>query len=90
MYARRWKTCCPPWSCRGGVYNFGSENTLTMYETARAFCTALHISPALEPGDRQRSLAMDCAKARRGGVVFDTTAEGIRRCLRDYGLDTPG
>lgn len=74
----------------GGVYNFGSENTLTMYETARAFCTALHISPALEPGDRQRSLAMDCAKARRGGVVFDTTAEGIRRCLRDYGLDTPG
>ena len=74
----------------GGVYNFGSENTLTMYETARAFCTALHISPALEPGDRQRSLAMDCAKARRGSVVFDTTAEGIRRCLRDYGLDTPG
>lgn len=74
----------------GGVYNFGSENTLTMYETARAFCTALHISPALEPGDRQRSLAMDCAKAHRGGVVFDTTAEGIRRCLRDYGLDTPG
>lgn len=71
----------------GGVYNYGSENALTMYETARVFCAALHIDPTLAPGDRRRSLAMDCGKARRGGVVFDTTAEGIDRCLRDYSLD---
>lgn len=70
----------------GGVYNYGSENDLDMLETARRFCAALDIAPTLVPGDRARNLAMDTAKARRGGVVFDTTAEGIVRCLKDYGL----
>ena len=70
----------------GGVYNYGSENDLDMLETARRFCAALDIAPTLVPWDRARNLAMDTAKARRGGVVFDTTAEGIVRCLKDYGL----
>lgn len=77
----------PALSLPGGVYNFGSENTLDMYDTALVFCRALRIAPAIEAADWQRSLAMDCAKARRGGIVFDSTADGIRRCLRDYGLE---
>ena len=70
----------------GGVYNFGSENDLDMLETAWRFCAALQVAPELVPGDRTRNLSMNTARARKGGVVFDDTADGIRRCLRDYGL----
>lgn len=70
----------------GGVYNFGSENDLDMLATARRFCDALHIAPGLLPGDRVRNLAMDTARAQRGGVLFDTTVEGVTRCLQEYGL----
>ena len=76
----------PAMEMPGGVYNYGSENDLDMLETARRFCQAMNISPRLTAGDRCRNLAMDTAKARRSGVVFDTTAEGIARCLNDYGL----
>lgn len=77
----------PAMELPGGVYNYGSENTLGMLSTARAFCRALGIAPALAPGDRVRNLCMDTAKARQYGVVFDDTIAGIRRCLQDYGLD---
>ena len=70
----------------GGVYNFGSENDLDMLETAWRFCSALHISPELLPGDRDRNLSMNTAKARRHGLGFDSTVQGITRCLHDYGL----
>ena len=70
----------------GGVYNFGSENDTDMYTTARQFCTVLGIDPPLEQADWPRSLRMDTRKAQAGGLVFDTTREGIRRCVADYGL----
>ena len=70
----------------GGAYNFGSENDLDMLETAWRFCATLHIAPELHPGDRVRNLAMNTEKARRGGLVFDTTTAGLHRCLQDYGL----
>ena len=78
----------PAMALPGGCYNFGSENPLDMDATARAFCSAMGITPRLTPGDRVRNLAMDCGKARRAGIVFDDTAAGIRRCLADYGLDS--
>lgn len=71
----------------GGVYNYGSENDLDMLATARQFCRAMGIAPTLAEGDRVRNLCMDTAKARRAGVVFDTTCDGIAQCLRDYGLE---
>ena len=70
----------------GGVYNFGSENPLDMAATARIFARALEVPLVLVPLDRQRNLAMDCSLLRKKGISFDTTAEGICRCLRDYGL----
>ena len=81
------ETLIPAMELPGGCYNFGSENPLDMYATARAFCAALGIDPPLVQGDRVRSLAMDCGRIRRAGIQFDDTAQGIRRCLADYGLD---
>lgn len=80
----------PALSLPGGVYNFGSENDLDMVTTARQFCQALGVSPQLEVADWPRCLRMDTAKARTGGLVFDTTAGGIRRCLQDYGIAALG
>lgn len=76
----------PAMDLPGGSYNFGSENPLTMYDTAAEFCRVMDISPRLVRGDRVRSLAMDCARARQAGIAFDDTARGIRRCLKEYGL----
>lgn len=72
----------------GGVYNFGSENDADTYTTARQFCTVLDIDPPLEKADWSRSLLMDTRKAQAGGLVFDSTLDGIRRCVADYGLTT--
>ena len=72
----------------GGVYNFGSENALSMYDTARDFCAALglKLDIAADSSRPERSLSMDCAKLRSAGVAFDDTQQGLRRCLADYGL----
>ncbi len=72
----------------GGVYNYGSENSLTMYETAQALLRALGLEEraALEKTDEPRhNLWMDGGKLRARGIAFDTTQEGFTRCLRDYG-----
>lgn len=73
----------------GGVYNYGSENQYDMVTTARAFAEAMKLPNAdslITPADWQRNLAMDCSKLRKHGIAFDTTQDGIYRCLRDYGL----
>lgn len=72
----------------GGVYNFGCENDQDMYATARHFCTVLNIAPSLEKADWFRSLRMDCRKALRAGIVFDSTFDNLNRCLQDYGVNT--
>lgn len=79
----------PAMNLPGGVYNFGSENDTDMYGTSQQFCTVLGITPPLEKGDWSRSLLMDTRKAQAGGILFDTTCAGIRRCLQDYGLLSP-
>lgn len=76
----------PAMALPGGVYNFGSENEADMVQTARRFAEALGITVAIEEGDWARNLAMDCTKLRKAGIAFDTTQQGIHRCLQDYGL----
>lgn len=76
----------PALALPGGVYNFGSENDTDMYTTAQHFCATMGITPPLEKADWPRSLLMDTRKAQAGGLHFDTTTAGIRRCLQDYGL----
>ena len=71
----------------GGVYNYGSENPLSMLETAEALFAALGVAGTVTDMEKRRhNLWMDCGKLQRCGIVFDTTAEGFRRCVRDYGL----
>ena len=76
----------PALSLPGGVYNFGSGNAGDMVCTARQFAEAMGIHVRIEEDTWHRNLVMDTAKLERFGIRFDTTQQGIRRCLRDYGL----
>ena len=70
----------------GGVYNLGSGNAGDMVCTARQFAEALGVTVQIEDDTWHRNLVMDTAKLERFGIRFDTTQQGIRRCLRDYAL----
>lgn len=73
----------------GGVYNYGSENEFSMYDTAAALLELLQLKGHLRKTDRKRhNLWMDCGKIKSKRVEFDTTVEGFRRCVEDYGLLT--
>lgn len=74
----------------GGVYNFGAENTLNTYETARAYLEILKCNtPELVAiADEERfaahirniSISMKKATEASGGVIqFADTVEGLRR-----------
>ncbi len=72
----------------GGAYNYGSENSLTMLETAQALLDALGAKGQLQDMEgKGRNLWMDCSKLKENGIFFDTTAEGFCRCVKDYGLN---
>ena len=69
----------------GGAYNFGSPNSHHMYDTALAALRALGLPGELaQPDDSRpaRCLAMDPAKLRSVGLVFDDTLEGFERCVQ--------
>ena len=70
----------------GGVYNFGSENDLTTYETARRFAEALGLGVALSGDIREHDFSMNCDRLRARGIAFDSTLEGLMRCARDHNL----
>lgn len=72
----------------GGVYNFGSGNAENMVCTARQFAETLGIAVQIEEESWGRNLVMDTTKLERFGIRFDTTHQGIQRCLKDYGLRT--
>ena len=77
----------------GGIYNFGSENTMNTYDTAVLFLQSLtgreDVSAWAEP-DRERfaasprNLTIDISRVGRHGIGFEDTAAGIRTCLSDY------
>jgi dTDP-4-dehydrorhamnose reductase len=69
----------------GGVYNFGSETTKSMYEITRAFLKVLGKNIALEDCPAGHNLWMNCAKARQYGVDFSSVEEGLKQCAADYG-----
>ena len=76
----------PAMELPGGVYNFGSGNAEDMVCTARQFAKVLGVTVRIKEESWNRNLVMDTAKLKRFGIRFDTTQQGIRRCLRDYGL----
>lgn len=73
----------------GGVYNYGSENSCNMFETAKALLELLGLEGRVRDVERRRhNLWMDCGKIKKNGIVLDTTVGGFRRCAADYGFLT--
>ena len=62
------------------------NNTENMVHTAQQFAQELDIAVQIEAADWPRNLVMDGKKLEKAGIRFDTTQQGIRHCLRDYGL----
>lgn len=72
----------------GGVYNFGAENELNTYETARAYLDMMHYEyPEIVTADTERfaehirniSISMQKARELSGGKIsFLNTLEGLR------------
>ena len=70
----------------GGVYNFGSENTLSMYKTAQFLKKELGLDVEISAAGTGHNLWMDCGKLEAQGWGFGTTADGLRACIADYNL----
>ena len=68
----------------GGVYNFGSETTKSMYDITREFLEVLGKNVKLEDIPAEHNLWMNCDKARRYGVRFHSVTDGLRKCAADY------
>lgn len=70
----------------GGVYNFGSENDLSMFDTALFLSNALGLDAPGVDRSHKHNLAMDCGKLRASGISFSSTCEGLAQCIDDYHL----
>ena len=70
----------------GGIYNFGSETTKSMYEITKDFLEFIGKDIKIEDAPRRHNLWMNCEKARKYGVVFSTVEEGLKKCAEDYHL----
>ena len=68
----------------GGVYNFGSETTKSMYDITREFLKVIGKDIRLEDAPAGHNLWMNCEKARRFGVEFSNVTEGLVKCAEDY------
>lgn len=68
----------------GGVYNFGSETTESMYQITKEFLTLIGKDLKLEDIPSNRNLWMNCEKARKYGVCFSDVMDGLKRCAEDY------
>ena len=68
----------------GGVYNFGSETTRSMYEITKDFLAYIGKDIRLEDAPARHNLWMNCEKVRRLGVVFSDAFAGLKRCAEDY------
>ena len=69
----------------GGVYNFGSETELSMYEITEQMLCLLKRDTPLTEGPPRHNLWMDCGKAKKSGIHFSSVTGALTRCLRDYG-----
>ncbi len=73
-------------SLPGGVYNFGSETTKSMYEITRQFVDEVGIEIRVEDVPARHNLWMNCSKAKKYGVMFSDISEALLRCAKDNGL----
>ena len=71
----------------GGVYNFGSETTKSMYEITEEFLRLIGKDIRLEDALPRHNLWMNCDKAKKHGVVFQSVENGLKQCYKDYAID---
>lgn len=67
----------------GGVYNFGSETTQSMYEITQMFIDLLGKRILLKDAPARHNLWMDCGKAKKYDVEFSSVMDGLTRCVMD-------
>ncbi len=70
----------------GGVYNFGSETTKSMYDITNDFLALIGKHIPLEDAPAPHNLWMNCDKAKQHGVVFRSVEDGLKACAEEYGL----
>ena len=70
----------------GGAYNYGSENDLTMLETAEWLKAELDLPVRLQDVGPRHHLWMDCSKIKKCGINFCSTIDGLQKCISDYAL----
>ena len=70
----------------GGVYNFGSETTKSMYEITADFLALIGKDIRLDDVPPRHNLWMNCDKARKFGVTFRSVEDGLRQCAKDHGV----
>ena len=69
----------------GGIYNFGSETTKSMYEITREFLNVIGKDIPLEDVPVGCNLWMNCAKAKQHGITFSRVEDGLKKCAEDFG-----
>jgi dTDP-4-dehydrorhamnose reductase len=79
-----------------GTYHLGSVNEMSRYEVVKHILTEMGLANRIEEvlvKDEEkyktlpRDVRLDTEKARRHGLVFKTTKEGLADCIRDYKLN---
>ena len=70
----------------GGAYNYGSENALTMLETAEWLKETLNLPITIRDSGPRHNLWMDCSKIKNHGIYFYNTIDGLKKCIQDYSL----
>jgi dTDP-4-dehydrorhamnose reductase len=70
----------------GGAYNFGSETEKSMYELTKDFLKLLGKNVQVEDSLPRHNLWMNCQKARKFGVTFQSVEEALKTCAKDYGF----
>ncbi len=70
----------------GGIYNFGSETTKSMYEISKEFVSMIGKKIEVEDVSPRHNLWMNCEKARKLGVLFQSVENGLKACAKDYHL----
>ena len=77
----------------GGIYNFGSEDPVSPYETVKTVLKQLNLEEALArltPNEaafteHPRDISMDLTKLRSFGITFPTTEESLVTALKQGG-----
>jgi len=70
----------------GGIYNFGSETTKSMFEITKEFIDIIGKDIMVEDTLARHNLWMNCEKVKKYGVEFSSVEDGLIKCAEDWNL----